>query len=102
MWNRRCGAFSVTGGQDERLQIYFVDNGYLYYQIKELDNKSDEDLIEYTQDLPSSLKTKKLNKFTKLKNGKYKISPAILFSPSINLPLITLPQPGPEFNGNVT
>lgn len=27
-----------------RLQIYFVDNGYLYYQIKELDNKSDEDL----------------------------------------------------------
>lgn len=76
-----------------RLQIYFVDNGYLYYQIKELDNKSDEDLIEYTQDLPSSLKTKKLNKFTKLSNIK-RIKGANTISNGVDFNIIAITEDG--------
>ena len=76
-----------------RLQIYFVDNGYLYYQIKELDNKSDEDLIEYTQDLPSSLKTKKLNKFTKLSNIK-RIKGANTISNGVDFDIIAITEDG--------
>lgn len=76
-----------------RLQIYFVDNGYLYYQIKELDNKSDEDLIEYTQDLPSSLKTQKLNKFTKLSNIK-RIKGANTISNGVDFNIIAITEDG--------
>lgn len=76
-----------------RLQIYFVDNGYFYYQIKELDNKSDEDLIEYTQDLPSSLKTKKLNKFTKLSNIK-RIKGASTISNGVDFNIIAITEDG--------
>ena len=79
-----------------RLQIFLLEDGYLYYKIKFI--PITEYIYEYTMDLPTSSEEEpKLQKYTKLKNIK-RIKGTNTISTSVDFNILAITEEGKVYS----
>ena len=79
-----------------RLQLFLLEDGYLYYKIKFI--PITENIYEYTMDLPTSSEEEpKLQKYTKLKNIK-RIKGTNTISTSVDFNILAITKEGKVYS----
>ena len=88
--------YDSTSTEKLRLQIFLLEDGYLYYKIKFI--PITENIYEYTMDLPTNSEEEpKLQKYTKLKNIK-RIKGTNTISTSVDFNILAITEEGKVYS----